>query len=892
MSIVDFLFKSEKQRQVKKLGVTADKIEALEPKYAQMSDDELKAQTEAFKERLKNGEKLDNILPEAFAVVREAAKRVLNMRHFRVQLIGGIVLHQGRIAEMQTGEGKTLVATLPAYLNALTGNGVHIVTVNDYLAKRDAEWMGKIYRFLGLSVGVVYPGLTQAQRKAAYAADITYATNNEIGFDYLRDNMARDLKDTVQRGHVFAIVDEVDSILIDEARTPLIISGAAGESGDLYKKADRFVKTLKEDDYVLKEKENQVYLSEDGIGKAERFFSLDNLGDVENAELSMHINSALRANLLMHRDRDYIVENNEIVIVDEFTGRKMAGRRYSEGLHQAIEAKEGVVIRRENRTIATITFQNFFRLYKKLSGMTGTAVTEEAEFRGIYELDVVPIPPNLPVIRKDESDKIYRTKKEKLDAIIEDVIATNAAGQPVLVGTTSVESSEEISTMLNRRGIKHSVLNAKNHALEAEIIAQAGKLGAVTVATNMAGRGTDILLGGNPEFDARNRMSKEGFEPELIEIAAAYNAVTDPESVRARERYREILAECKRETDAEKEKVRSAGGLRVIGSERHEARRIDNQLRGRSGRQGDPGSSCFYLSFEDNLLRLFGGDRLKSLMGEGAVLQYSILTRQIENAQKRCEENNYAIRKHVLNYDDVMNKQRQLIYTERNEVLAGKDVHEQVLKYFEPVAESIAAQYLDYGEGAMNVDVDAFNAELERKLFKEGTNFVTEEMISEHSLPKIADMIYEKAVEQYEEKAAHAAELGFDFKKFERDMLLGTVDRYWMAHISNMDVLRKGIGLRGYGQRDPVMEYRREGFEMFDAMIEEIQEMTAVRLARFDPDAAYETVMRQRELAAKNNASQRPGYHGTIKKEGKKEPGRNDPCPCGSGKKYKNCCGK
>ena len=891
MGIIDFLFKSEKQRQVKKLGVIADKIEALEPKYAAMSDEELKSQTDLFRNRLAGKEKLDDLLPEAFAVVREAAKRVLNMRHFRVQLIGGIVLHQGRIAEMQTGEGKTLVATLPAYLNALGGKGVHIVTVNDYLARRDAEWMGKVYKFLGLSVGVVYPGLTQAERKAAYAADITYATNNEIGFDYLRDNMARDLKATVQRGHDFAIVDEVDSILIDEARTPLIISGAAGESGDLYKKADRFVKTLKDTDYVLKEKENQVYLSEDGITKAERFFSLDNLGDVENAELSTHINSALRANYLMHRDRDYIVENNEIVIVDEFTGRKMAGRRYSEGLHQAIEAKEGVVIRRENRTIATITFQNYFRLYKKLSGMTGTAVTEEAEFRGIYELDVVPIPPNLPVVRRDEADKIYRTKKEKLDAIIEDIRETHKTGQPVLVGTTSVESSEEISRLLDLNGIKHSVLNAKNHAREAEIIAQAGKEGAVTVATNMAGRGTDILLGGNPEFVARDRMSKEGYDDETIEVAAAYNTLTAAESIRARERYTEILSECKAETDAEKERVRAAGGLRVIGSERHEARRIDNQLRGRAGRQGDPGSSCFYLSFEDNLLRLFGGDRLKSLMSEGTVLQYGILTKQIETAQKRCEENNYAIRKHVLNYDDVMNKQRQLIYAERNEVLNGKDVHEQVLKYFEPVAEEITAQYLDYGEGAMNVDVEAFNAELERKLLKEGTAFVTETMISEYSAPRIADMIYNETVRQYEEKAARAAEIGLDFKKLERDILLNTVDRHWMAHISNMDILRKGIGLRGYGQRDPVMEYRREGFEMFDAMIEQIQEMTAIRLARFDPDVVMGEIQRRREQL-KNAADSRAGYRGTIRKDGKKEPGRNDPCPCGSGKKYKNCCGK
>ena len=888
MNIVDYLFKSEKQRQVKKLGALADKIEALEPKYAAMSDPDLQRQTEQLRERLKAGEKLDNLLYDAFAVCREAAKRVLNMRHFRVQLIGGIVLHQGRIAEMQTGEGKTLVATLPAYLNALTGEGVHIVTVNDYLAKRDAEWMGKVYKFLGLSVGVVTPGMNRAQRKAAYAADITYATNNEVGFDYLRDNMAKDLNDVVQRGHAFAIVDEVDSILIDEARTPLIISGPAGESGELYVKTDRFAKSLKEDDYVKKEKENQIFLSESGIDKAERFFASGSLGDVENAELTARINSALRANYLMSRDRDYIVENDEIVIVDEFTGRKMAGRRYSEGLHQAIEAKEGVRVRRENRTIATITFQNYFRIYKKLSGMTGTAVTEEAEFKGIYELDVVPIPPNKTVIRNDYADKVFKTKAEKLQAIVEDVVETHKTGQPVLVGTTNVEASEELSSLLDKRGIRAAVLNAKHHQREAEIVAQAGRLGAVTVATNMAGRGTDILLGGNPEFMARNELVREGMDEALIAAATAYNLLEDPDEIAAREKYRALLEQYRAVTDAEKEKVRAAGGLKVIGSERHEARRIDNQLRGRSGRQGDPGASCFYLSFEDNLLRLFGGDRLKAFLGEGIVLQSSILTKQIEAAQKRCEENNYAIRKHVLNYDDVMNKQRQLIYAERNEVLNGKDVHEQVIKYFEPVADEITDMYLNYDEGEMNVDVDAFNAELERKLLKEGTNLITEKMIGEMPKNEIADLVYQTAVDQYEAKVKRAEETGINFRRLERDILLSTVDRHWMSHISNMDILRRGIGLRGYGQRDPFVEYRREGFEMFDAMIDAIQESTALLLARVEPEQIIEAAKLQQQR--RERAMERSRFVSTQTAE--KKPGRNDPCPCGSGKKYKNCCGK
>ncbi|MBO8424344.1 MAG: preprotein translocase subunit SecA [Firmicutes bacterium] len=885
MGLADFLFRSEKKRQLKKLEVTADKIEKLSDKYGAMSDEELSAQTAALKARYAAGETLDELLPDAFAVVREAGARVLNMRHFHVQLLGGIVLHQGRIAEMQTGEGKTLVATLPAYLNALSGKGVHIVTVNDYLAKRDAEWMGKIYKFLGMSVGVVTQGMSNAERKAAYAADITYATNNEIGFDYLRDNMVTEREKAVQRGHEFAIVDEVDSILIDEARTPLIISAMAGESGELYVQTDRFVKSLDGDEDVIKdEKDNHVYLSEQGVEKAERYFRIDNLGDAENAELSMRINSALRANYLMHLNKDYIVENGEIIIVDEFTGRKMSGRRYSDGLHQAIEAKEQVAIRKENKTIATITFQNFFRLYKKLSGMTGTAMTEEAEFRGIYELDVVPIPPNLKVVRVDEADKIFRTKAEKYAAVIEDVREAHEKGQPVLVGTTNVAASEELSDLLRKERIPHNVLNAKHHTEEAAIIAQAGREGAVTIATNMAGRGTDILLGGNPEFMAKQKMEKEGFTPELIETASAFNAVSAEEEVNARARYNELIAEFKKETDAAKEKVRELGGLRVIGTERHEARRIDNQLRGRSGRQGDPGSSCFYLSFEDDLLRIFGGDRLKGLMGEGQMLQVSILSKQIEVAQRRCEENNYAIRKHVLNYDDVMNKQRQLIYAERNAVLDGKDVHEQILKYFEPLALSIVGTFVNYDESEEEVDIASFNSALELKLLEKGTGLITPELLTELSEEKIEELVLETTIKQYEAKMKKAEENRIDFKRTERNVLLNQVDRQWMNHISNMDALRKGIGLRGYGQKDPVMEYRREGFEMFDAMIETIQDNTAMILAKLDVDAAIERINlytreQQRRVTVVNT-------------EKKKQPGRNDPCPCGSGKKYKNCCGR
>jgi preprotein translocase subunit SecA len=906
MGLFDWLFKRNKQKQVNKLDVIAQEVEDLEPKFSLMTDIELKEQTELFRQRFKDGETLDDLLPEAFAVVREAGKRVLNMRHFRVQLIGGIVLHQGRIAEMQTGEGKTLVATLPAYLNALSGGGVHIVTVNDYLAKRDAEWMGKIFNFLGMTVGVILPNMPFDHKKAAYACDITYATNNELGFDYLRDNMANELVRVMQRGQNFAIVDEVDSILIDEARTPLIISAPASESNELYVLSNKFVQTLdkfeavldakgnvdeiannEENDYILDEKDKHIFLTDKGITKAERFFRISNLGDSENADIASKINSALRANYIMFLDQDYIVEDGEIVIVDEFTGRKMLGRRYSEGLHQAIEAKEQVTVRKENKTIATITFQNLFRLYKKLSGMTGTAITEEAEFNGIYALDVVPVPSNRPNVRRDEADKIYMGKDMKYSAAIADIEACFVKGQPVLVGTTNVEASEYLSTLLRKKGIRHNVLNAKNHTAEARIIAQAGMLSAVTIATNMAGRGTDILLGGNPEFKAREIMATEKFTPEEIEIAVAKNSIYDERLLVARARFNELIADIKTETEAEKVKVIAAGGLRVIGTERHESRRIDNQLRGRAGRQGDPGSSCFYLSFEDDLLRLFGGDRMKGILmaltkDEETEIQSPMLSKQVENAQKRCEENNYQRRRFVLNYDDVMNAQRKLIYSERNEILNGADVHDQVIKYFKPLSDDITAEFFVADE--THIDYDAFNQKVEAYLLEKDTNFVTSEMaLANHlSAESISESIAAKAKEQYEEKLKRGKEAGILVDKAERDILLSTVDRNWVNHIDNMDALRKGIGLRGYAQRDPVIEYRREGTQLFDEMISRVQRNTARWLAKWNIDDVINKINLQ-EMERQRHITQTR----LIKKVNP-----NDPCPCGSGKKYKHCCGK
>ena len=881
--------RKEQLKHRKKLEAIADQIEDLEEDIQALSDEELKAKTVEFKNRVAGGESLDKLLPEAFAVVREAGKRVLNMRHYRVQLMGGIVLHQGRIAEMQTGEGKTLVATLPAYLNALTGNGVHIVTVNEYLAKRDAEWMGKIYKFLGLTVGCVYRDMSKEERKQAYACDITYATNSEIGFDYLRDNMEVELQHIVQRGHHFAIVDEVDSILIDEARTPLIISGSAGKVGNEYVEVDKFVKRLRADDYEINEKDNHAFLTEQGIDKAEAYFKMENLSESRQTQIRTHINTALRANHLMHANKDYIVENGEIVIVDEFTGRKMIGRRYSEGLHQAIEAKENVKIKNESVTIATITFQNYFRMYRKLSGMTGTAFTEEAEFRGIYNLDVVKIPSNKEISRLDEPDKVYAKREDKIKAVIEDVKECYEYRQPVLVGTTSVEASEELSILLNKMGIKHNVLNAKLHAEEAEVIAQAGRLGAVTIATNMAGRGTDILLGGNAENFAKNQMKKEGFAPEIIEVATAFYAIDDEEQIKARKRYTELLGKYKEECAKEKEAVLEKGGLRVIGTERHEARRIDNQLRGRSGRQGDKGSSCFYISCEDDVARLFGGDKIKSAleMGGGNI-QMGLFSKLIENAQKRCEENNYAVRKRVLEYDDVMNKQRQLIYSERNEVLADKNVHDQILKYFEPIVAEIVYKYLDAEGEVTDERIDLFNRDLEDNVLERGTNLITHEVYENMSDEKIEEYVYDTVVNQYEAKINRAKELHLDFYATERNMLLRQVDVHWMQHIASMDQLRKGIGLRALAQRDPVIEYRREGMDMFDQMIENIQESTARNLLRVDIDEFVEKV----NLLIQSQQQEKKRHETVRNTDPNKTVGRNDPCPCGSGRKYKNCCGK
>ena len=885
MGLVSFLQRRDREKTIKKLRVTVKEINDLESVYEVMSDEELVSQTDILKGRYKNGESLDRLLPDAYAVVREAAKRVLNMRHFDVQLIGGIVLHQGRIAEMKTGEGKTLVATLPAYLNALTEKGVHIVTVNDYLAKRDAEWMGKVYEFLGLKVGCILPNMSFADKKKAYAADVTYCTNNEVGFDYLRDNMATNKERVMQRGHYFAIVDEVDSILIDEARTPLIISDRAAEATKIYEDVQSFIRILNEDDYTKDEKETHIYLTETGLEKADRFFRGD-LSDGKRAELNTKINNALRANFLMARDADYIVENGEVVIVDEFTGRKMEGRRFSDGLHQAIEAKERVRIKRESRTIATITFQNLFRLYDKLSGMTGTALTEEAEFKGIYNLDVVEIPTNHEMIREDEPDKVFATKAAKFKAVVDEIIKVHEKRQPVLVGTISVEVSEQLSKMLSRKNIPHNVLNAKSNELEAKIIAQAGKLGAVTIATNMAGRGTDILLGGNPEFMARERMAKDGYDEELINIATAFNKITDEKEIEARNRFTELVKKYKEETDKERLMVKELGGLRVIGTERHESRRIDNQLRGRSGRQGDEGSSCFYISFEDDLLRRFGGDRLSSILttmtrgDEDAVIQMPILSRQIENAQKRCEDANFERRKYVLNYDDVMNKQRQLIYAERNKVFDGADVHEQILKYMEPAISELVAQYVDFNNGdETTVNYEAFNGALERTFLKKGSNFVTQELVGHRQYGRIVEEITAEAIRQYEEKCKLMEQNGFDYRSFERSVLLRTVDTHWMNHINNMETLRRGIGLRGLGQRDPVIEYRREGTDMFDGMIEGIQQSVAVALCKFDAEDAVE----------RKNEAQEKATQLSLRRQGVYS---NAPCPCGSGKKYKDCCGK
>ena len=954
MGLFKSLFGDYSQKELKRIRPICDRVLALEDQYAAMSDSELKKQTAVLRDRLKGGETTDDILPEAFAVCREASWRVLGMKHFPVQIIGGIVLHQGRIAEMKTGEGKTLVATLPAYLNALTGEGVHIVTVNDYLAKRDSEWMGKLYRFLGLKVGLIIHGIDNRDRKRAYLADITYGTNNELGFDYLRDNMVVYKEQKVQRGHAFAIVDEVDSILIDEARTPLIISGKGDEASDLYQRADALARTMKkhvfteidskEDlegfyqengiDYVVDEKAHSATLTQLGVKKAERFFGLDNLTDPDNLTIQHHVNQAIKAHGCMKNEVNYVVKDDQVIIVDEFTGRLMYGRRYNEGLHQAIEAKEGVKVESESKTLATITFQNFFRLYKKLSGMTGTAMTEEQEFKQIYRLDVIEIPTNKAVIRQDNEDAIYRTERGKYLSIIEEIRRVHAKGQPVLVGTISIEKSEELSKLLKRAGIQHNVLNAKHHEKEAEIVAQAGKFGAVTIATNMAGRGTDIMLGGNAEYMAKAAMRKEGMDDELIAEATGF-ADTDDEAIKeARKKFREYYDSFKDEIAEEAEKVREAGGLYIIGTERHESRRIDNQLRGRSGRQGDPGESKFFLSCEDDLMRIFGGERMGMMLDRLSVeetqpIENKMLTNIIESSQQKVEGRNFAIRKSVLDYDDVMNRQREIIYGQRDQVLNGEDIHDTVIKMLNDTIENNVNMFC-----ASDVDKDNWNLsglnEVYRNWLVDDYNkftFDTEEL-EKTDKADLIETLRSRAMKLYKENEEL---VGSDtMREMERIYLLKSVDTYWMEHIDNMDQLKQGIRLRAYGQRDPVVEYRIEGFDMFDEMIESIRQDTA-KLIQLMPRRVYEINQRRaeierqrREMEEKAAAAhqvilnsgepkkpQPSAIEMSLKREQvakpieysgdgtvstnrtvvnkKKKPGPNDPCWCGSGKKYKKC---
>ena len=905
--------------EIKRLGKIVDQIDSFEEAHKKLSDTELRAKTDEFRERLKNGETLDDLLPEAYSVVREATCRVTGKRQFRVQMMGGIVLHQGRIAEMKTGEGKTLTATMPAYLNALSGEGVHVVTVNDYLAKFQGEDIGRIFRFLGMSVGVIVHDLNQEERKAAYACDVTYGTNNEMGFDYLRDNMVIYQKNMVQRGHHFAIVDEVDSILIDEARTPLIISGAGDKSTDMYEKADRFVCTLQEGeepeeerweenplseeekaamrkDYVKDEKKKTCNLSEAGVRKAEKWFGVENLADIANSELMHHINAALKAHALMKRDVDYVVQNDQVVIVDEFTGRLMVGRRYSDGLHQAIEAKEHVKVERESKTLATITFQNYFRMYKKLSGMTGTAKTEEEEFKGIYSLDVVQIPTNRPMIRKDMNDLVYRTVKGKFSQVVNEIERRHQTGQPILVGTVSVEVSELLSRLLTMRGIKHEVLNAKYHEKEAEIVAQAGHYGAVTIATNMAGRGTDILLGGNPEYLARRAMRQKGYDDATIEEATGFNENVSEEVLKARQVYGELYAGFKQQTDAEHDRVVAVGGLHIIGTERHESRRIDNQLRGRAGRQGDPGSSQFFISMQDDLMRLFGSDKVSGLIekmgvAEDEPIEAKMLTGQIENAQKRIEGRNYEIRKNVLQYDDVMNEQRKEIYEQRRQVLEGRDMHETIVKMADKLIEAAVGSYCGNGDDYIDWDMAGLTAYLERLCVRVGFFAAHEETFK--TIPKdgLIAALKQEARDFYAVREAEFDRIHLDTRELERVVLLSCVDRRWMDHIDAMDQLRDGIGLRAYGSRNPVTEYQIEGYDMFDEMVHLIREDTVRRMyqARINVQQERRQVAQVKETNLEQ-AKAAGGPAGTKKVA--KKVGRNDPCPCGSGKKYKNCCGK
>ena len=914
MGLFEKVFGTHSSRELKKIAPTVAKINALEPSFKALSDAELREKTDIFKKRLADGETLDDILPEAFATVREASRRVLGMRHFDCQLVGGIVLHQGRIAEMKTGEGKTLVATLPAYLNALTGNGVHIVTVNDYLAQRDSEWMGKIHRFLGLEVGLIVHGLDNEERRKAYAADITYGTNNEIGFDYLRDNMVIYKENMVQRGQAFAIVDEVDSILIDEARTPLIISGHGEESDEMYQKANAFVRGLRkyvvkemesketyddvDGDYIVDEKNKNAVLTASGVEKAQKTFGIENLADIENVGLQHYINQALKAYGTMKRDIDYVVKDDEVIIVDEFTGRMMFGRRYSNGLHQAIEAKEGVKIENESKTLATITFQNLFRLYKKLSGMTGTALTEEDEFRQIYGLDVIEIPTNKPMIRKDLNDKVYKSEAGKFKAVVERVKEVHAKGQPVLIGTVTIEKSEILSKMLKREGIEHNVLNAKYHEKEASIIAQAGREGAVTIATNMAGRGTDIILGGNAEYMAKKQMEKEGFEHEYI-VASTSFAESDDEKVNeAKKRYSELYEEYKKEVDKEAEVVKQAGGLCIIGTERHESRRIDNQLRGRAGRQGDVGESCFYVSFEDDLLRLFAGERLAMIsdrfnIPEDQPIEANILSSTIENAQKRVESNNFARRKRTLEYDDIINRQRQLIYEQRRLVLDGADLHDYIDHMIDDVAEEAVTHFCN-SDKPLEWNISALTEEFPGALLtKEAENWSEEELSSMKS-SDIKDMIVEKI--KLGHKVSEELNTPEKMREIERVVLLHNVDKNWMDNIDAMDDLRQTVSTRSYANKDPLVEYRFAADEMFEGVVSDIKRDT-VRDLLLVRVRTGEEVKRHRVAKESAAGTSEAVNAGTEKAKPKvktaaEKVGRNDPCPCGSGKKYKKCCGR
>ena len=916
MKLLEKIFGSYSGREIKRIEPIVDKIEAIEEELKSLKDEELREKTVEFKKRLENGETLDDILPEAYATVAEASSRVLGMRHFRVQLIGGIIIHQGRIAEMKTGEGKTLVATLPVYLNALSGKGVHVVTVNDYLAKRDSLWMGKLYNFLGLSVGLVVPNMTPEEKRKAYQSDITYGTNNEFGFDYLRDNMTMDKESMVQRELNYAIVDEIDSILIDEARTPLIISGNVNKQSDLYKRADSFVKTLKprkivenndkefdesddDYDYIVDLKAKTVALTNTGTKKAEKYFAIESLSDVSNLAISHHINQALRAYGIMAKDKDYIVRDDKVLIVDEFTGRIMDGRRYSDGLHQAIEAKEGVTIANESQTLATITFQNYFRLYNKLAGMTGTAKTEEDEFKGIYKLDIVEIPTNKPVIRKDYNDVIYKTQKAKFNAIVNEVEACYQKGQPVLVGTVSIDKSEIISGLLKKKKIPHQVLNAKFHEKEAEIIAQAGKYKAVTIATNMAGRGTDIMLGGNLEYMVRSELAKKGYEPEEIELAITPIENKDPRIIQAKKDMKEIEDKYRPEVQKEKEKVIEAGGLMIIGSERHESRRIDNQLRGRSGRQGDPGASRFYIAMDDDLMKLFGSDKMAAVVDALGIpddmpIEQKMLTNTIETAQKKVEGRNFSIRKNVLEYDDVMNQQREIIYSQRREVIAAEDISEIVKKLYSGLLEHIAKEYFASADNIESVDYSAVNAIL-KNLFSED-NIISKEDIKSLNEEDMIELLKTKVDAIYQKRIDEAKNLNIEdqFNKIAKYLVLNTVNQKWMDHIDAITALKEGIGLRAYAQTNPLQAYKIESYNMFEQLNEDIRQEAVKAVFSLRPKKKEEVLNVKMNNRVTNIMTSGAGEDTPKRKpvKAEKKVGRNDPCPCGSGKKYKQCCGK